>query len=598
MVRWSVLVALIVGTVLLTGSVPALAADDEPEADRLPPLWTTALAWLVPIGLGLLACGAAPPRRVASVIRTGWLALGVSVIGYWLCGFAFQFGGSGFVFDHPDLAGLVREWTWSPLGAMWGTKWGVLGLEGYMLRGPASTPAALSLFFSQLPWITTAVAIPLWSLQGRTSPITLFLSGVLVAFVYTLIGNWTHGGGWLANLGLNLGLGHGFVDFAGASAVHLAGMATALAGMLAFGRRAFIRSPVEQLFLPTFGARRADPALRWTPDDEPYVPMPPLYLPALATLGAWLTIVGWIGWGLGTPAHVADGLEIAWTEMLIALILAAGGGAMTALTFSWLTTGQGNALMTARGVLGALVAVSGGLPFVPFWAALAVGAGAGVLVPLVHYAVEHLLRVDDPTSVVATHGVPALWGLLAVGLFADGHAGQGWNQIGTDVYLGVSGQGVAGYWAAQGYASDWPGQFRAQATGGVAVFVTAFFLSWLLFATVQGLTRAWQGEHAIRLPKRRRPKRRPSRTPKPRPPRARFVSTTESKPQPEAEETRPLKAAPPRLRPCRNTLTSWWRRGTEGTRSSVSRKRGLRRRPDVEKVQEAEDSTPDGNGES
>jgi hypothetical protein len=192
--------------------------------------------------------------------------------------------------------------------------------------------------------------------------------------------------------------------------------------------------------------------------------------------------------------------------MVAGLMLAVAGAALVALLFSWLTTGQGNALMTARGILGAVVAASAGLPFVPLWAALAIGAGAGLLVPLVQYLIDHVLRLDDFTSAVAAHLVPGLWGLLAVGVFADGRVGQGWNQTGLGAYLDVDRQGVTGLIASTGYASDWPGQFQAQAIGAAALFLTAFFMLWLLFAAIQSLTRAWQGEYAIRLPRRKRAK--------------------------------------------------------------------------------------------
>jgi Amt family ammonium transporter len=524
----------LVGVVIAWAIAVPVWADDGQDANGGSFPWPAALAWLVPVGLGLVACGAVPPTQASAVIRVGWLALGTAVIGYWLCGFAFQFGALGFTPGvDTDLSGLVRQWGWAPMNGGWGTRWGMLGLTGYMLRGPASTPVALRLFLAQLPWITTAVAIPLWSLQGRTRPIVLWLSGLLAAFVYALLGNWAWGGGWLANLGLNLGLGHGFVDLAGAGAVHLAGATAAFAGMLAFGVRAVARPGAAQLALPTLdqGAPRA---AKWTAEDEPYVPMPPFYLPTLATLGAWLALIGWIGWVLSAPTAIAAGLDISQVELAISLALAAGGGAAASLLYCWLTTGQGNALMAARGVLGALVAASAGAAFLPTWGALAVGAGAGLLVPLVQYTVEHVLRLDDATSVVATHGIPALWGLLAVGVLADGHAGQGWNLIGTPSYLNVPGQGITGYLAGAGFLSDWPGQFQAQLAGTTAMCVAAFFLPWLLFAAVQGLTKAWQGEYTIRLPARRRTRRARTGTRLVRP-RVRVVRA----PVPEAEAPQP-----------------------------------------------------------
>jgi Amt family ammonium transporter len=535
-VKQSTQTALAAFVFLFVASLPILADDGMPGAGEETLFWPAVLGWLVPVGLGLLACGAVPAGRVTPVIRTGWLALGIAAIGYWLCGFAFQFGGLGFIVDQPDYAGLVREWTWAPLDAAWGSQWGVLGLEGYLLRGPASTPSALALFTAQLPWITTAVAVPLWSLQGRTKPFFLFLCGILVAFVYTLLGNWTWGGGWLANLGLNLGLGHGLVDLAGASTVHLAGAAIAFAGMLAFGVRPQARR-VEQLALPTLDVAAASPGLRIAEDGETYVPMPPLHLPLLGTLGAWLALIGSLGWALSTPARIVHGFDLSWAEAGIGILLAAAGGAFVALAYSWLTTGQGNALMAARGAVGGAIAIGAGLSFIPFWAALAVGASAGLLVPLVQYLVEHVLRLDDPTSAVATHGVPALWGLLAVGLFADGRAGAEWNR--------VVGQGVSGY-----LASGWLNQFQAQATAAIAVMLSAFLLSWLLFATIQGLTRAWQGEYTIRLPRGARIKR-----PRPRlqlrewhGPRIRFVRQEKPAPEPPPDVAEPPEPVPSRFR--------------------------------------------------
>jgi ammonia channel protein AmtB len=463
--------AVLLAVILLVGfAPPVLAQSTGATSEPGGSLLAVSLAWLVPIGLGLLACGAVPPGRVVTVIRVGWLALGVAAIAYWACGFAFQFGGIGFAVDQPDLAGLAREWSWAPLDASWGSQWGVIGLAGYLLRGPASTPMALALFISQLPWIVTAVAVPLWSMQGRVRPLVLFLSAVLFAILYTLLGNWIWGGGWLANLGVNLGLGRGFLDLGGASLVHLAGAASALAAMLAFGIRAFARESAEQLPLPTLEVIEATGQV--APEGETYVPMPPLHLPLFATLGAWLVLVGSMGWLIDTPAHVVGDLPASWTETGISLILAVAGGAMAALAFSWLTTGEGNGLMTARGAMGALIASSAGVSLLPQWAALALGAAVGMFVPLVQYVVDHVLRLDDSTSAIAMHGLPSLGGLLVLG------------------------------------ALDQGAQLQAQLTGSIAVLLVAFVPSWLLFAAVQGLTHGWQEGYVLRLPRLSRPRRR------------------------------------------------------------------------------------------
>jgi Amt family ammonium transporter len=216
-----------------------------------------------------------------------------------------------------------------------------------------------------------------------------------------------------------------------------------------------------------------------------------------------LAALGWIGWSSSTPLDAIGGPALPWPQRTLGLFLAVAGGALSALLSSWLTTGEGNALMTARGAIGALVAVSAGLPFYPLWAALAVGAGAGLLVPLVHYAFDHLLGLEDATAVVAAHGCSALWGLLAVGLLASGQVGAGWNGVGTTAYLNVAGQGVSGRWVAIGWASDWPGQFQAQAFGAAAVVCAATIAMGVLMGLARGVVRAWHGERAPRRVARR-----------------------------------------------------------------------------------------------
>jgi hypothetical protein len=96
--------------------------------------------------------------------------------------------------------------------------------------------------------------------------------------------------------------------------------------------------------------------------------------------------------------------------------------------------------------------------------------------------VDHLLRWDDPAAVLTVHGLGGALGLIALGIFADGKAGAGWNGVGAESYLGVAGQGVTGLLAAAGYQPDWPGQMEAQIVGLAALALFGFFVSWLLLA--------------------------------------------------------------------------------------------------------------------
>ncbi len=47
-----------------------------------------------------------------------------------------------------------------------------------------------------------------------------FVAYLIGVIIYPLFGNWAWGGGWLAELGHEFGLGHGFVDLGGSGVVH------------------------------------------------------------------------------------------------------------------------------------------------------------------------------------------------------------------------------------------------------------------------------------------------------------------------------------------------------------------------------------------
>jgi Amt family ammonium transporter len=133
--------------------------------------------------------------------------------------------------------------------------------------------------------------------------------------------------------------------------------------------------------------------------------------------------------------------------------------------------------MSARGAAAGFAAVAASAAFVPPWSALVIGCVAGVLLPLVVYAEDVLLRLPDATATVALGITSGAWGLLAVAVFADGRSGQGWNGVGMTEYHTVLGQGVTGFLPAEGFIGDGRGQLIAQLAGLGAIALPALLIS-------------------------------------------------------------------------------------------------------------------------
>ena len=205
--------------------------------------------------------------------------------------------------------------------------------------------------------------------------------------------------------------------------------------------------------------------------------MPPVHLPLLAVLGCGLLLAGGLAWTISNPLLALSESDL--PRLALNTVLAAAAGAFLPLLYTWFVAGRTDSLMAARGLAAGSVAIAAGAPFMAPWAALALGAGVGLIAVLVVFVVDHLLRWDDSTAALTVHGLAGGIGLLAVGVFADGRTGAGWNRVGADAYLGVAGQGVTGLFAAPGFQPDWPGQIQAQLVGLAALALLGFFGAWL-----------------------------------------------------------------------------------------------------------------------
>lgn len=444
-IRWPVILALVATIVLLRIGLVWADRVDTPGS-----VLTLAIAFLFPIGLTIVAWSALPPDQSDTATGMATLALGLALIGYLALGFGVQYGGAAFISDHEELQSLSR--LFSALHGDENARWGLFGLDGFFLGGGASTQTALRLFVSQLPLVTGVVLIVMLGVPRETPIAATLFSGVFVAAItYPLAGHWIVGGGWLANLGKTLNLGHGVIDFAGSGTIFVLGGATVLGASVMFGRKQ---------------PRGSDPSA------NPTASMPPTRYPVFVGLGALLAVTGWLAIGLANPLYAELGAVLNWPLVLLNGLAGVAGGTASAQLYSSFTTGRFDPLMGSRGALAGLVAISAGAPFVPTWAALAIGAVAGLLLPLAVFIVDRVMRLQDSTAAIASYLLPGFWGLLAVSLFASGRWGVGWNGSPAS-----SGQGVSGIIVAPGLLPD-VGQLAAQFWGGITLFTLGFLLPW------------------------------------------------------------------------------------------------------------------------
>ena len=405
-----------------------------------------ALIFFMQAGFMLVETGFCRSKNAAHVAMTNFIIFAVGALAYWAIGFALQFGSFGPIGLLGGAQGVLNGDVFKLFGqAVAGTKGFFLG----SLNDGTMDVGAFAFFLFQLGFMDTAATIVTGGMAERWKFSAFVPFGVFMAIcTYPLYGMWVWGGGWLAQLGVNAGLGHGVVDFAGSSVVHAVGGFSALAGAIVLG--------------PRIGKFQSD----GTP-----VAIPGHHIP-MAILGTIILVFGWMGFnGMSTLSAV----DMRFSVIIANTILAGSAGAMAAMFLVWKTWGHPDPSMSANGMLAGLVAITAPCAFVAPWAAVLIGVVAGLLVVGSVIFWERVVKVDDPVGAISVHGVNGLWGMLALGLFADGSYGAGWN--------GVEGT-VKGLF--YGDAS----QFVAQLTSCVVVAAWAFGTMYVFFRIqdkVQGI---------------------------------------------------------------------------------------------------------------
>jgi Amt family ammonium transporter len=430
-------------------------ADKEPLAVKLADsvgqnriainlMWTLVAGFLVMFmqaGFALVETGLCRAKNASHTMLMNFLIYVIGLTGFWIAGFALMYGAMP-VASLGGTAGLdaAKE----VVIELFGKPFGLFASNGWFLGGNVYDVGVFTIFLFQMVFMDTAATIPTGAMAERWKLSSFFVFGFFMSMIlYPVFGNWAWGGGWLSQLGVNFGLGHGYADFAGSGVVHSVGGLCALAGAIVLG--------------PRLGKYNRDGTIN---------PMPAHHIP-MALLGAFILAFGWFGFNPGSTLGVSGGGLNRVGIVAVATMLAGAGGALSATLYMVLKTGKPDPTMIANGLLAGLVAITAPSGFVGANAGFIIGAIAGVLV-CAAVAFFDKLRIDDPVGAISVHGVCGLFGVLCVGIFADGTAfyGGSWN--------GVSGS-VKGL-----LYGDWS-QFGAQVVGCVTLLVWAFGGSLVFF---------------------------------------------------------------------------------------------------------------------
>ena len=405
-------------------------------------IWTLITGFLVffmQAGFAMVETGLTRAKNAAHTMAMNLFVYGLGVFGFWACGFALMFGGIGSLGTLGGFDGLNQEFTIK----LFGHVFGLIGTKGFFLSGVYDV-GVFTLFLFQVVFMDTAATIPTGAMSERWRFVSFTIYGVLVgALIYPLFGNWVWGGGWLSQLGTNFHLGHGHVDFAGSSVVHMTGGVIALVGAWILG--------------PRMGKYNKDKSPNAIPGHN--IPM--------AVIGAIILAFGWFGFN---PGSTLAGGDLRISVVAVNTLIASVTGAISSTLWMWLVrTKKPDPTMMINGLLAGLVAITAPCAFVNVQSAGLIGVIAGLLAVEGAFFVERKIRVDDPVGAIAVHGINGAWGCLALGLFADGTYGDGWN--------GVSGT-VRGLF--YGDAS----QLAAEFIGVLTNFITIGLISCIIFKLI------------------------------------------------------------------------------------------------------------------
>jgi ammonium transporter, Amt family len=370
-------------------------------------IWTLVTGFLVMFmqaGFAMVESGLCRVKNANHTYMMNFMVYACGLFSYWLIGFAIQMGGAA---GNGNLGGL-NSLTGEHSLTLFGKTWGLFGGAGLFLSGHTYDVGVMVIFLFEMVFMDTALTIVTGACAERWKFLAFCVSSsIMGALTYPIYGNWAWGGGWLSQLGVNNQLGKGYCDFAGSGVVHAVGGITALAVTLIIG--------------PRIGKFNRDGS------SNPIIG----HDISAVLIGCFILAFGWFGFNPGSTlgASAAGNLRIG--TIAVDTMLAGCTGTFGAMLFMWIKNGKVDASMSGNGLLAGLVAITAPSGFVSSVGACIIGLVAGVLVVLSCSFIENVMKVDDPVGAVSVHGTCGLWGVLSVGLLADGTSNYGgaWNGV-------------------------------------------------------------------------------------------------------------------------------------------------------------------------
>ncbi len=320
------------------------------------------LVFFMQLGFAILETGMIRQTAAVNGLLENFLEAGIGAICWWVVGFGLAFGAD-------NGSGLFGTTLFTP----------GIGLADTIFYGNIGT---LTMFFFQFAFAATASTITTGAMAERTDFIGNIIYTVIVcAFIYPIVVHWVWGGGWLFQ--------QGFFDFAGSNVVHTVGGVIALVGAWALGPR---KGKVWGKAIPPHNL-------------------------GLALTG---TLILWVGWYGFNPGSTLATVGASGTVGIVVLNTTLGGGvgSLAAMLFQYFRTGKWDLVACLNGSLAGLVAVTGGCAFISPVSAMIIGAVAGIVLLLWGDLLEKI-KVDDAVGASSVHLACGVWGILAIGLFAE-----------------------------------------------------------------------------------------------------------------------------------------------------------------------------------